>query len=466
MVNIETTILIADDEERIRKVLQLNLQDKYKILLCKDGREALDQLEKNPVNLILTDLRMPGLSGMDILKFTRENLPFTPVIIITAHGTVENAVEAMKAGAYDYILKPIKISELEPLIEKALTYARLLTENRQLKERLKKYEEYSKILTINPRMQELMKIVRQVAPTHATVLIQGESGTGKQLFAEAIHNSSPQSESPFIEINCGAIPRELLESELFGHEKGAFTGAVKTKPGKFELASKGTIFLDEIGELPLDLQVKLLHVMENQRFTRVGGTRFIETQARIVTATNRDLQKEIENKNFREDLYYRLKVVVLQIPPLRKRKEDVPLLVSHFLKKYARLNPALKGEKMISSEAITRLKEHNWSGNVRELENVIQQAIIFSGEKEIQVDQLPHDIREMGSKVSFTKIELQREKQNKTKPIVEEIEINFLHRILTKSHGNVSKAAKESGYDRRQIQNLISKYNIDSSRFK
>ncbi len=461
------TILIVDDEEKIRKILKINLQSKYQVLLAQNGKEALQYLQKEPIQLVLTDLRMPGnVSGLDILEYVKNNFNYIPVVIITAYGTVENAVQAMKNGAYDYLLKPIKIADLEPLIEKALHYGQLLAENVELKKRLKKYEGFKEFITVNSRMKSLIETVKQVAATPATVLIQGESGTGKQLLASALHYYSPRAAQPFVEINCGAIPRELLESELFGHEKGAFTGAVQTKKGKFELASGGTLFLDEIGELPLELQVKLLHVLENQRFTRVGGTRFLTTRARIVTATNRDLQKEVAQGRFRSDLYYRLKVVFLQIPPLREREEDIPILVNHFLKKHRELNISGSHTLQISDEALEVLRSYTWPGNVRELENVIQQAIIFTKNDLITIDQLPADLRQQAIKPASTKEELQIEKQRRTERILMDIEYSFLKRLLKATRGNVTRAAEKSGYDRRQIQNLIKKHGINIENFR
>ncbi len=460
------TILIVDDEEKILKVLEINLKEMYHVLLARNGSEAINYLRNEPVNLLLTDQRMPGQSGMDLLHFVQRNYNHIPVIIVTAYGSVEQAVQAMKMGAYDYILKPIKINEMQRLIEKALHYAQLLNENVQLKERLKRYEGASEIITANPKMRTLFEIVKQVAATSATVLIEGESGTGKQLVAASIHYMSPRADNPFIEINCGAIPVNLLESELFGHEKGAFTGAVNTKKGKFELADNGTLFLDEIGELPLELQVKLLHVLENQTFTRVGGTQFIKTDARIVAATNRTLSEEVEKKRFRSDLYYRLKVVYLRIPPLRERREDIPLLVRHFMEKYNQLDGDRKREVEISQEALDVLQSYDWPGNVRELENVIQRVIIFARDGLVTAESLPPEVLEGTVKPSMTKEELRDEKNRRTEAILRDIEYGFLKRILAETRGNISRAAEISGYNRRQLQNLVKKYGMKVEYFK
>ena len=464
----QPTILIVDDEEKIRHILRLNLQHKYNILLAQNGSEAKSYLEHETVHLVLTDLRMPDMNGLDLLKHIKKSYGSIPVIIITAFGTIENAVQAMKLGAYDYIIKPIKIEELELLLEKSLHYGRLLEENKNLRQRLKQYEDFQEIITVNPALKALLATIKQVAPTQANVLIEGESGTGKQLFAQAIHYSGPRANGSLVEINCGAIPRELLESELFGHEKGAFTGAVKTKKGKFEIADRGTLFLDEIGEMPLDLQVKLLHVIENQKFTRVGGTQFLQTNTRIVAATNRNLQQEVQQKHFREDLYYRLKVVFLRIPPLRERREDIPLLVRHFLKKHQHLNPVPVSE--ITDDCMEMLQAYSWHGNVRELENTIMQAIIFARKGRISQELLPEDIRESihlkTDKIPVNKKTLQQEKIKRTEKIIKKIEYSFLARLLKETSGNISKAAQLSGYDRRQIQNLIKKHGLNIENFK
>lgn len=467
MSELKPAVLVVDDEERIRKVLKINLQTEYEVFLAKDGQGAKTFLENEKIDLVLTDLKMPGkVSGLDLLTFVKKQFPYIPLIIITAYGTVENAVQAMKTGAYDYILKPIKISELKALIEKALQYGRLVQENTALKAKLQELRGASEIITVNPQMKALLEKVKAVAQTTATVLIQGESGTGKQLVAKAIHDLSPRVNNPWVEINCGAIPKELMESELFGHEKGAFTGALQTKKGKFELANGGTLFLDEIGELPLDLQVKLLHILENQRFSRVGGTKILETDVRIVAATNRNLAQMVEEGSFRQDLFYRLKVVHLEIPPLRQRPEDIPVLVQYFLQKHEQLNVYGLQNLTISSEAIQALREYSWPGNVRELENIIQQSIIFVQDGQIKLEDLPDEIVKNSIPKAMTKEELQMEKKLRTEKILREIEYDFLTRLLQSTSGNISKAAQKSGYDRRQIHNMINKYGINVENFK
>ena len=465
------TIIIADDEDRERRVISLNLKEKYNILFAQNGKQASELIDKNRVHLVLTDFNMPEMNGMELLSWIQENYKTIPVIILTAFGSIANAVEAMKLGAHDYITKPVKIDELEAVIAKSLQYGKLLEENLALKEKIKKYEGFNEIITINPQMKSLMGLIGQVAQTSAAILIEGESGTGKMLFARAVHYLSNRADNPFIEINCGAIPHDLLESELFGHERGAFTGAVNMKKGKFELANGGTLFLDEIGELPLDLQVKLLHVLENQNFTRVGGTQFITTNARIVAATNKNLRSEVEKGDFRQDLFYRLRVVYLRIPPLRERKEDIPLLIDHFLKKYVNLSTI--DNLVVAEKARKILQSYDWYGNIRELENIIQQSIIFSRDGRITPEILPDEVT-AGYKdenieeeyIPLTKGELQEEKRKRTDKILDELENKFLIKLLNSTEGNVTQASEISGYDRRQIQNLLSKHNIDAVKFR
>jgi len=466
------TIVIVDDEDKERRVISLNLKTNYNVLLAQNGKQAAELIDKNRVHLVLTDFNMPEMNGIELLRWVQENYKTIPVIIMTAFGSIENAVEAMKIGAHDYITKPVKIDELEAVIAKSLEFGKLLEENLLLKEKIKKYEGFNEIITINPQMKSLMGLIGQVAQTPATILIEGESGTGKMLFARAVHYLSSRADNPFIEINCGAIPHDLLESELFGHERGAFTGAVNMKKGKFELANSGTLFLDEIGELPLDLQVKLLHVLENQNFTRVGGTQFITTNARIVAATNKNLKSEVEKGNFRQDLFYRVRVVYMRIPPLRERKEDIPLLIDHFLKKYSSLN---KNDSLVVVEKARKIIQNfDWYGNIRELENAMQQSIIFSSDGRITPVNLPEEVlaayKEKAETeeeyIPLTKDELQEEKKKRTDRTLDELENKFLIKLLNSTQGNITRASEMSGYDRRQIQNLLSKHNIDAEKFR
>ena len=466
----KSNILFVDDEVKITRILKINFQDKYNIYVANNGEEALSILQHETIHLVLTDLKMPEMTGTELLQKMEELNFHIPVIIMTAFGSIKNAVESIKQGAYDYIVKPLKMEEMEALIEKALNYGDLLTENYYLKEKVRQYEGFRKIITINPVMLRLMELVKQVASARVPVLIEGESGTGKELFARAIHYQSQRSNKPFVEINCGAIPGELIESEVFGHEKGAFTGAISTKKGKFEVADEGSLFLDEIGELPKDLQVKLLKVLEEQQFTRVGGVQTIRTDVRIIAATNRNLQKEIENENFREDLYYRLKVVLIQIPPLREHKDDIPLLVNHFLEKHK--TDTGKSVDYIDDEVLKLFEKYEWPGNIRELENLIIHAMLFTKEGVLTPKALPPEflakinIESIENKSLVNKEELQKAKKIKYREIDDQLEYDFLKNVLTQSQGNISQAAIQSGYDRRQLQNLIKKHRLNTDNFK
>jgi len=456
------TILIAEDEEKMGRILELNLQDRYRVLLAKDGDEALSIFNENAVNLLLTDMRMPGKDGLSLLHEVKRLRPEVPVILITAYGTIESAVDAMKEGAMDYLLKPIKMEEVELVIERALLQADLIDENRQLKEEIKSLYGSDTIISKHPKITEIMGMVRQVADSRATVLIEGESGTGKELVARAIHFSSQRAGCPFIVVNCSAIPRELLESELFGHEKGAFTGAVKRKIGSFELAHRGTLFLDEIGEMPKELQVKILRAIEGYRFMRIGGVEEVDVDVRLITATNRDLKAAVEAGEFREDLFYRLHVVSIKLPPLRERKEDIPLLVSHFIEKYKK---EVKERRLeISEKALQVLETYPWPGNVRELENCILRAMLLAKSNRIEVEDLPPELRGEGGEpfqpVPRDSEELRRMKWQLRRKAEEEVEKVFLREALKRNRGNISKTALDVRMDRRQLQNLIRKHRI------
>lgn len=457
------TILIAEDGEKMRRILEVNLQDRYRVVLAKDGEEALRLFRENDINLILTDLKMPERDGLSLLHEVRRLRADLPVILITAYGTIESAVSAMKEGATDYLLKPIKMEEVQLVIDKALRQVDLLKENRQLKEEIKALYGVDTIVSNHPKIQEVLEIIRQVADSKATVLIEGESGTGKELVARAIHLNSTRAGFPFIVVNCSAIPRELLESELFGYEKWAFTGAGRRKIGSFELAHQGTLFLDEIGEMPKELQVKILRAMEGHPFMRIGGTEQIEVDVRFITATNRDLKAAVDSGEFREDLYYRLHVVHIQLPPLRERKGDIPLLVSHFIEKYKK---EAKGRQIeFSEKALEALEAYSWPGNVRELENVILRTILLTSSKRIDLEDLPPEIR--GEKIFPTYMipkdrnELKRMKWQLRRKAEDEIEKAFLNEALKRNGGNITRTAIDVKMDRRQLQNLIRKHQID-----
>jgi DNA-binding NtrC family response regulator len=385
-------ILVADDEPNLRRVLTAILQrDGYDVVQAADGREALALLDES-VDVVVTDLKMPRVDGMDVLRHTSDNYPSVPVIMITAFGSVDNAVAAVKAGAFDYIEKPFEQEQIRQIIDKAVKQA---VANRQtpragLAPAGSKIKGRFGLVGDSPRMHAIFDIIAKVADTPSTVLITGESGTGKELVAKALHEHSSRESGPFIKINCAAIPKTLMESELFGYEKGAFTGATSSKPGRFELADDGTLFLDEIGEIPGEMQVKLLRAIQESEFERVGGIKTIKVNVRLITATNRDLEKEIREGNFREDLYYRLNVVRLNVPPLRERGEDTELLVEHIIAKFnQRLKKHIAG---LSPEALDRLRAHNWPGNIRELENVRERTILFCSTDRIEVSDLPAEL--------------------------------------------------------------------------
>jgi len=467
MTQRKPTILIADDEEPTRRVLRLNLQDRYNVLLARNGEEALQQLEQSAVDVLVTDMRMPGMDGLTLLRHVHKRWPELPVIVVTAYGTIENAVEAMRQGAHDYLQKPIKLAELEVLLERTLRYRRTLAENAELRAELRRVRGIENILTANPKMQALLSQLERVAATKATVLIEGESGTGKELFARALHALSDRADGPFVDVNCGAIPGELLESELFGHEKGAFTGAVATRKGKFELAHGGTLFLDEIGELKKELQVKLLRAIEEERFTRVGGTEPVTVDIRLVAATNRNLEDEVRAGNFRQDLYYRLNVVRFRIPPLRERLEDIPLLVRHFVEKHQ--STARHQIESIDPEVFELLQSYSWPGNVRELENAVLRAMLLDRDHHITAADLPEEIREKAEHLSsaslLTKEDLQRERERQYQKLNARLERKFLESGLRRTHGSVSELSRLSGYSRRQLQNLLRKHNLNPENF-
>ncbi len=455
-------ILIVEDEVKMRRILEVNLRERYNVLLANNGDEALSIIKGNEVNLILTDLKMPGKDGISLLHDVKDFAPDIPVILITAYGTIESAVQAMKEGAYDYILKPLKIDEIEVAVEKALSHARLIDENRSLREELKTSYGFDNIISVNPNMLKILELVGQIADSKATVLLQGESGTGKELVARAIHYRSQRSRGPFIVVNCSAIPRELLESELFGYEKGAFTGATRMKLGSFELADTGTLFLDEIGEMKKELQVKIMRALEGYGFMRIGGNEYIDVDVRVITATNRDLKEAVATGEFREDLYYRLNVVRINLPPLRERKEDIPLLVAHFMEKY-------KGEgkrevNEISDDAMKLVERYHWPGNVRELENYILRAMVLAQTGRIEMRDLPVEVAERALPAEAPRPrnaeDLKLMKKAEKERVVGQIEKQFVMEALRRNKGNISRSASDVGMDRRQFQNLIKKHRV------
>src|SRR3989441_2176885 len=385
------TLLIADDDPGLRESLERTLtREGFRVILASDGRGALERLQGGGIDLVVTDLKMPGLTGIEVLRAAKAIAPDVDVILLTAFGTVEEAVKAMKDGAYDFLTKPFRREQLLKLISKALERRDLIEQNRALKKQLEDLRAKGQVIGSSPAFRRMMTLVEQVADSSATVLIQGESGAGKELVASTIHRSSPRSRGPFVAVNCAALPETLLESELFGYEKGAFTGAAGRKEGRFELADGGTLFLDEVSDLSPVTQPKILRVLQEGEFERLGGTHTIQVDVRIVAATNQDLAEMVRERRFREDLYYRLNVITIRVPPLRERHEDIRVLAQHFLRVYAAKNGReLEG---FTGEAIERLEAYAWPGNVRELENLIERSVVLARKDRIEAEDLPDEI--------------------------------------------------------------------------
>lgn len=448
-------ILIVDDERVQGEMLAGFLKKQgHRPEIAENGRQALEKFKSGNFDLILTDQRMPEMEGLQLLREIKRLNPETIVILMTAFGSVSSAVTAMKEGAYDYLTKPIDLDELLILIQRVEKEINLSRENRLLKEQLKEKFKVDFIVSNSPQMEEALNLVGRVAPSQATVLILGESGTGKELFAKAIHYASMRAEKPFIKVNCAALPETLLESELFGHEKGAFTGAVSRRIGRFEQAHQGSIFLDEIGDLSLSLQMKLLRVLQEKEFERVGSNQTIKVDVRVIAATNRNLEEAIKKGTFREDLYYRLNVVTITLPPLRERKEDIPLLIEHFLKKY---NAQNKKEIIgLTKEARDLLMQYDYPGNVRELENIIERAVVLCPGKIITVNDLPLNLREAKTE-GFGE---QARPARSLPHLLEDIERQMIIRALKNNEGVQTKAAAELGISERVLRYKMKKYGL------
>lgn len=442
-------IFVIDDDKSQRENLGGYLEDiGHTVQVCDSGDKCLQFIEKEYVDLIITDFRMPGLSGLDILKKAKEINPDISVILVTAFGTVEDAVEAMKLGAADYITKPIDLDEIEMKINKLNDHRQLLQENLVLKEQLKQSHDFSEIIYKSKGMDEVLNLVARVSDSDTSVFIHGESGTGKEMIAEAIHNASPRKDHPFIAVNCAAIPETLFESELFGHEKGAFTGANERKKGRFEIASNGTLFLDEVADIPMNFQVKLLRVLNSGEFQRLGSSQNLKTNVRIISATNKNLKEMAAREEFRSDLYYRLNVVPITIPPLRDRKDDISILTQHLIKKHSIKNK--RKEKGISPEALDLLTRYEFPGNVRELENIIERAVILSREEILQPKDFP--MEELHTKsVNFDKSLTEQ---------VEELEIELIKVALIQTDYVQTKAADILGLTERGLRYKMQKYKI------
>ncbi len=446
-------ILVVDDEKNIREGLGKSLEmDGYNIFLAENGEEGLKIVNNEELDLVITDLRMPKVSGEELLKSVSSAYPTLPVIILTGHGTIENAVNAMRDGAFDFLTKPVNLDRLSLLVKRALSNRELVLQHRALQEEIAlmgKKQKYNRIIGKSAQMRKVMDVIEQVAGTKASVLITGESGVGKELVADALHQLSNRGDNPFVKVHCAALSESLLESELFGHEKGSFTGAVARKRGRFELADKGTIFLDEIGEINQSVQIKILRVLQEKSFERVGGESTQEVDVRIVSATNRNLMEEIKEGSFREDLYYRLNVVNIHVPPLRERKEDIPLLTSAFLKEFAEENG--KPVEGIDSKARIALYNYSWPGNIRELRNCLESAVVMCKGNIITMEDLPPGVA-AGSEGDYIKIT--------PGMTLVEVEKEVIRHTLTHEKGNKSRTAEVLGIGRKTLHRKINEYGL------
>lgn len=455
-------ILVADDEKSMREFLEIMLRKEgYRVTLASNGEEAVKWAEREIFDLALLDIRMPKLDGLSALKRIKTLSPETVVVVITAFASADTAIRAMKEGAYDYITKPFKVDEIKLIIRNALEKKNLEKENLILRQVVQERYHFGNIIGQSPKMLEVYSLLEKVAPTKTNILITGESGTGKELVAKAIHYNSPRRDKPFVTLNCGAIPESLIESELFGHMKGAFTDAISTKKGLFEVADEGTIFLDEISELPLMMQVKLLRVIQDKEFKRVGGTEDIRVDVRIISATNKDLEEAVREKRFREDLFYRLNVIQIKLPPLRERKEDIPLLAHHFLKKYS--EELGKSITRISPEALQFLMNYDFPGNVRELQNIIERAVALETSPELSLQNLSSYLEnQLPAKRSPFEIELPEEGIDLEK-VVEDLEKMLLLKALDRAKGVKKKAAELLHINFRSMRYRLEKYGLNSN---
>ena len=454
-------ILVVDDEpivcESCKRILG---EEGYEVDIALSGQEAFEKMKRDTYDVVLTDLKMPGIDGMEVLRTLRKDYSETMVIMITGFSTVETAVEAMKLGAFDYIPKPFTPDEVSIVVKKAIERKSLLLENIYLRSELQEKYGFHNIVGKSKKMQEVYRTIVKVAPTDRTVMIYGQTGTGKELVARAIHYNSPRKDKPFVPVDCAVLAENLLESELFGHVRGSFTGAVTTKPGLFEVAEGGTVFLDEIGNISLSIQAKLLRVLQEREFTPVGGTTPKKVDIRIIAATNKDLEKMIKEETFREDLYYRLNIVPITLPGLKERQEDIPMLAMHFLNKYAEeMGKSIKG---FTPAAMEKLVRYAWPGNVRELENIIERTIVMSEGEMVQPEHLPLPSEKADAEIEVpeTSEELKEIKKQLREKAVEDVEKAFILRALERNHWNVTRAAEEVGMLRPNFQAMMRKYGL------
>ena len=446
-------ILVIDDEKNIREGLQMALEDDgYEVLTAADGSIGLQKALTDVVDLIITDLRMPGVGGQELLRRVTSETPGVPVIVLTGHGTVETAVEAMRMGAYDFLTKPLDLDRLSLLVKRALQNRELVLRHRELEEQLQSNKTFEHIIGKSAAMEHVFEMIRKVAPSRASVLITGEGGVGKELIASAIHNLSPRKDKSYIKVHCAALAESLLESELFGHEKGAYTGAVSQKRGRFELADGGTIFLDEIGEINQNLQIKILRVLQEKQFERVGGEKSVTVDTRLITATNRDLEKEVENGTFRSDLYYRLNVVHIHVPPLRERKEDLPLLIAAFIKEFSEENA--KSISGIEPKARAALYAYDWPGNIRQLRNCLESAVVMSSDDIIRLSDLPEHVRE-AEQTAAIRVQIGT--------TLAEAEKHIILETLVAYKGNKSKTADILGIGRKTLHRKLDEFAASAS---
>ena len=458
-------ILVADDELSMREFLTILLTKSGHEVVCVDsGEAALEQVDRAPYfDIVLTDLKMGGISGLDVLREVQTLSPGTQIVVMTAYATTETAIMAMKAGAYDYITKPFKVDAVRVVIDKALEKSELVKENFRLKRQIQEQSRFERIVGRSPSMRRVFEMISRVASTRATILVSGESGTGKELAARAIHNRSDLAGGPFVPINCGAIPEHLIESELFGHMKGSFTGAMRDKEGLFQSATGGTLFLDEIGELPVNMQVKLLRVLQEKRVKRVGSVREEPVDCRIVAASNRQLREMVEAGTFREDLYYRLNVIQIELPPLRERREDIPLLMQHFIRKYSEEH----GKRVdgVTDEAMKILLDYPYPGNIRELENIVERMVTLETSEWLGIDGLPYHMMQRQSFNALADDMDVPEEGLELEVMVERLERNLLRKALRRTGGVRKQAADLLGISFRSIRYRLDKYDLNDEDF-
>ena len=454
-------ILIAEDNDLSREnLMELLSENGYEVKAVSDGKEAMDVFPYDNYDLVITDLKMPHVDGLQLLKFIKEMRPENVVIMVTGYATVESAINAMKMGAFDYITKPLKKDFVKLAVERALAHAKLKEENITLKKHLEEKYNFGKIIGYSDGMNKVFEKIKKVASSDSTVAIYGESGTGKELVARALHFNSKRKDSPLVTVNCGAIPEELLESELFGHEKGAFTGAIRSRTGRFELAHGGTIFLDEIGDMSPSLQVKVLRVIQERRFERIGGMKTIDVDIRIITATNQDLEKAVEERRFREDLFYRINVIPIHLPPLRERKVDIPVLVNYFLRIFNESKE--KNIKGLTPETMNYLTKYHWPGNVRELQNLIEMLVVMKEYGDIELEDLPDKIKlnSGGTEKVMSSLDIPDEGLGLNE-IIGQFEKDLLRKALQKSGGIKNRAAKLLNLNRTTFVEKLKRYKIN-----